>query len=463
MIYIDFLGGAHGNYLEFVCNRFLAKVPVNSPTPFSSLGSAHEKQYLSDPVFRCDHYSTLPEDFPGYDPNGTIIAIQIAEDDLLPLTSISLLRAGDFGLDNDLLEVDTYNKLANIPVYRWVLDNIIDSFFRGQIADSYNAVRSKDWPDVSTLEEFNALPDWIRDECINLHQLDLLQLDENHPDCPRHILREFFKIGFKRPEQSGFITLQKRMIYKSDPLIFPFGAFYHTSWFLEEVQNLAEKLGYVVDDVDGLSALHIEFLDRQPYKYSKNYCDRLIDDIVAGKDFDLPALDLLKESYITARLEQAYGKEYTLKGPWFVTSQSVREYFGMGTGSVSLDLHTLDPVIGPSTTIKISVRQDQSIIAEAQVEHVVFETKSVDIGFRYKNYNDPVVLELEFLSGDDDNPVEITRLVIDDLFSIRKLLHQGQLLSKKDDSCKDVGNVLYGASRLVYEFPLPIYGPTKGS
>ena len=26
MIHIDFQGGAHGNYLEFVCNKFLASV-----------------------------------------------------------------------------------------------------------------------------------------------------------------------------------------------------------------------------------------------------------------------------------------------------------------------------------------------------------------------------------------------------------------------------------------------------
>jgi hypothetical protein len=459
MIYIDFQGGAHGNYLEFVCNRFLANVPVNKPTPFSSAGTAHEKQYLSNPVFCCDHYSLLPDAIP----DSKIISIQIIADDLLPLTSISLLRAGDFGLDNDLLEIDTYNKLVNIPVYQWVLDNLIDSFFRDQIRESYNAVRGDDWPDISTLEEFNALPDWMRDECINVHHLELLQLDENHPDCPRHILREFFKIGFKYPEQSGFMVLQKSMIYKSNPIIFPFGAFYHSDRFLEELQKLAGKLGYTIADADGLLELHQAFLDRQPYKYSKRYCDELIDDVVNGKEFDLPKLDLLKESYITAKLEQAYGKEYNRKGQWFLTSQEIRRYFGMGIGSVSLDLHTMNPVVGPTTTIKISVRQDQSIIAETQIADVTTEPKSVDIEFRYKNYNDPIVLELEFLSEDNDNPIKIIDLVIDDLFSIRKLLHQGQLLSRNDESWKSVGNTLYGDSRLVYEFPLPIYGPTKGS
>ena len=326
MIYIDFQGGAHGNYLEFVCNRFLARVPVDAPTPFSSTGSSHKKQYLADPMFVSGHYSTSPELYPGYDASGKIISIQISHDDLLPLSSISLLRAGDFNLDNNFLEIDTYNKFNN-PSYRWVLDNIIQNFFQGQISESYNAVRDESWPDIKTIDDFNSLPDWIREECINTHQLDLLQLDEQHPDCPRYILREFFKIGFKYPEQSGFITQQQKMIYKSEPMIFPFGAFYHSDEFVAEIEKIGQALDYTVNDVGGLIELHQAFLDRQPYKNSKSQCDDIIERIITGKNFELDGLDLLKESYISAKLELYYNKEHNDKKGWFTTSQSMREYF----------------------------------------------------------------------------------------------------------------------------------------
>jgi len=43
MIYIDFQGGAHGNFLEYVCNKFLANVPTDG-NPFNSLGASHDKK-----------------------------------------------------------------------------------------------------------------------------------------------------------------------------------------------------------------------------------------------------------------------------------------------------------------------------------------------------------------------------------------------------------------------------------
>ena len=57
MIHIDFQGGAHGNFLEFVCNRHLGAVAV-SGTPFNAAGASHHKVYISEPMFRSDHYTT---------------------------------------------------------------------------------------------------------------------------------------------------------------------------------------------------------------------------------------------------------------------------------------------------------------------------------------------------------------------------------------------------------------------
>lgn len=50
MIYIDFQGGAHGNYLEFVCNKFLANVSCNE-SPFNTLGASHSKGYIGEKKF----------------------------------------------------------------------------------------------------------------------------------------------------------------------------------------------------------------------------------------------------------------------------------------------------------------------------------------------------------------------------------------------------------------------------
>ena len=135
-IYIDFQGGAHGNYLEFACNRFLASVPTASPTPFNDLGASHRKQYLCEPKFIAKHFTTYGIVLK----NTTVININIDTDDLLPLQCVSLLRAGDYNIHPDQLEIDTYHKFNN-KNYRSVLDNLIANFFAPRyFIDAYQAI-----------------------------------------------------------------------------------------------------------------------------------------------------------------------------------------------------------------------------------------------------------------------------------------------------------------------------------
>ena len=94
MIHIDFQGGAHGNYLEFVCNKIAG---VATGMPFNSIGASHNKVYTGKKIFYADHYTWWPKPIV-FD---KIISIQIGKDDLLPLQQVSLLRAGDFGYDNN--------------------------------------------------------------------------------------------------------------------------------------------------------------------------------------------------------------------------------------------------------------------------------------------------------------------------------------------------------------------------
>lgn len=326
MIYIDFQGGAHGNYLEFVCNKFLAKIKTEG-LPFNALGASHSKKYLEPRVFKNAHYSFEP---PGntYETyiinNSKVISIQLTYDDLLPLQSISLLRAGDYNIDPDQLEINTYSKW-NTNHYQWVLDTLINGFFKDQLTNSYNAVKDESWPDISTVAEFKKLPDWIQEECINIHNLTLYELDSNSPDCSRNILREFFKISFKYPEGAGFITQQKKMIYdpSNDVSIFPYSCFYNTDQFIIELKKLASWLGYDFEPTVELIDLHDEFVSRQPYKHSKIYCDAILERIKNKEQFNFPKLNLLEESYLTAHLELCYNIELSNNLQWFVNSQEV--------------------------------------------------------------------------------------------------------------------------------------------
>jgi len=323
VIYIDFQGGAHGNYLEFVCNKFLAGVLCNE-SPFNKIGASHSKGYIGKKKFKSDHYF---EQVGFQFSDSKIISIQINYDDLLPLSSISLLRAGDYGIDNDKLEINTYHKFNN-QHYRWVLDNLVDKFFQTQIQDSYNAVKDDSWPNVFSINEFNNLPEWIRDECKNVHNLKLLQLTDQNPDCPRYVLREFFKIGFQYPDQAGFITQQKKMIYDSsnDVWIFPFKNFYNLQDFLDQICLIGKWCGLPLHNLCELEKLHVQFLTRQPYKDSKKFCDQLIKKIYQQELFVLPKLDLLKESYISGELEKYYDCELsTERIEWYKHSKETLE------------------------------------------------------------------------------------------------------------------------------------------
>jgi hypothetical protein len=305
MIHIDFQGGAHGNFLEFVCNT-IAGVVVPDTLPFNTLGASHSKSYRLPKVFTAWHYSYTPHsEYPKL--FNKIISIHIEPDDLLPLNQVSLLRAGDHGHDNDHLEVDTFNKLNNIP-YRWVLDQLTDGFFTNQIRRSYDAVKDPSWPDVTSLDEFNQLPEHIRTECIQQHGLVLLELSEKNPDCPRFVLREFFEIGFKNPSQHGFIARQKTAVYdvNDDVYTFPFRCFYNKTEFLNEIKKVAAWAEITFNCENEILHIHKEFLTRQPYKNSKQKCDDIVKKINLNVSLETPKLTLLEEAYVNAALGRNY-------------------------------------------------------------------------------------------------------------------------------------------------------------
>ena len=303
MIHIDFQGGAHGNYLEFVCN-VIAGVVIDR-LPFDKLGASHNKCYKSQKIFYAEHhsYGNVPFTF------DKIVSIQINTTDLLQLQQISLLRAGAYNYDNNLLEINTFNKLNTVH-YKWVLDTLIDNFFVNQVRQSYNAVKDTSWPDINTLDDFKKLPTWIQDECRIHHNLKLLELSSELPDCPREVLREFFQIGFENPTKMGFMARQLDVKYSESlqVYVFPYSCFYDTTQFLLEIKKLADWAQLSYNCQDRIVKIHEEFLIRQPYKNSKHKCDSLVEQILTNNSVVLPELDLLEEAYVNATLKWNYFK-----------------------------------------------------------------------------------------------------------------------------------------------------------
>lgn len=298
-IAIDFQGGAHGNFLEFVCNTVAGC--AQDTLPFNQAGAAHSKKYIKPQVFFANHYCYLGINIPC----NMVVSIQIAESDLLPLTAISLLRAGDYGYDSDELEIDTYNKLNNVD-YCYVLEDLINGYFFQQVETSYNAVRDPSWPTIKTLQEFKQLPAHIQQECVEQHHLQLFELNAASPDCPRDILRDFFKIGFANTKQQGFMKQQAdKMHYTNKSVyVFPFCAFYDPIQFLEHIKLIAKWAGIVYNDWERVEILHTEFLARQPYRTLKETCDHIVETLCNDLTLQAPPVNLLAEAYINAQLEK---------------------------------------------------------------------------------------------------------------------------------------------------------------
>lgn len=299
-IYLDFQGGAHGNFLQFVCNRFLAKIPTENALPFNKLGASHSWGFTQPLVFEPHHYTAFNIEIPN---NSQVLSIYIGVDDLLAAQCISLLRAGDYNIDPTDLSVDTWNKFNKVG-YTSLSDNIFNSFFRDQIRESYRQIMDPSWPMVETIEDFQQLPDWIKQECEEVHNLKLLTFGPDHPDCPDSVLYEFFKIGFLHPEQHG-LTAPMNYDGSCDVHRFPFSCFYNWDSFAHEVKKISAWCGMPVDITDpAIFNLHQEFLSRQPYKDIKSKCDQLVKQKLADKTFVLPELNVIERAYIDAQIER---------------------------------------------------------------------------------------------------------------------------------------------------------------
>jgi hypothetical protein len=280
MVSIDFVAGSHGQYLEYVCNRFIAREKINY-LPFNELGASHVNHRNSDFKFMANHFSNL-----GLEKQKRIVQIMFDADDLLLLSSVSYLRAGDANIDVRELDINTYHKLKN--------SSFSDSIAQINLSYGY-------------------------------------QLAPDNPHCPRYILREYFKFGFKNPEINGFIQELKKINHPdhSDVFTFKFRNFYNTDNFIQNLSGLADWYGAELL-LDQLVQLHSMFLSKQIFKDDKIQCDKIIKNLDNGTDMAIPKLSILQESYLNGNLENIYNIEMPFKqDQYFNSTQEVVKYLNV--------------------------------------------------------------------------------------------------------------------------------------
>lgn len=280
LIPIDFVAGTHGHFLEVVLNNFF-NITTTNLDPFNSLGASHKvnSEYLDSRMFVARHwFEDSVNQLSQFD---RVISIQFDHDDLLLVSSASLLRAGDQGIDNDQLEIDTCFKLNN-------------KFYQGLLA-----------------EILNAYPDF----------------DNSNGSIPRNILREFFKFGFLNPNINGYWKKQQQMHYTMPVFIFKFKAFYNYNLFVNTLKELQDFIGLPFKFNNELELLHKKFLTLIPYVGHQLQCDNIISAIKQGQKETIPLLTMLQESYINSQLENIYKKEMPFHNlNYFTSTKDVLQY-----------------------------------------------------------------------------------------------------------------------------------------
>lgn len=272
---IDFVAGSHGHYLETTLNKYFNITSVVG-SAFTSIGTSHRTStdYINQRLFYAEHWSERYKS--ELDNASQLISIRFEQDDLLLLSSVSLLRAADLNINNDELEINTVNKLNNL-FYQDTLELIYKSY-------------------------------------------PFLNRSENN--IPRYVLREFYKFGFRDPELNGYWLKQKELTYRSDCNVFyvEFKDFYNIDLLVKRIKDLELFLGKTFDFSSDFYQQHQKFVSFVPYINHKEICDCIVKCIQEGKDIPIPKLTLFQESYINGRLEKIFNREMPFHQDIYFTS-----------------------------------------------------------------------------------------------------------------------------------------------
>lgn len=282
MIPLDFVPGTHGHFLEYVLNRLL-NILDDYQDPFTALGTSHAQStaYRRAREIYCGHW--YRSNIYALEHSDRVIRITFEPEDVLLVTSMSLLRAADLQIDNNTLHIETAQKLQN-QFYMEFLENI-----------------------------YRAYP--------NIHRT---------PDIPRHILREYFKFGFRDFALNGYWQeLQRLLAVKvNDCFEFDIKTIYDHDRLLDRLGVLQRWLDRPLDLANNwLPEAHAKFLSKVPYLNSKDQCDQIVDAVVGRQSAPIPALTLLQESYINGRLEHLFGREMPFdQTDYFTNTESMLHY-----------------------------------------------------------------------------------------------------------------------------------------
>lgn len=297
-VYLAFLGGSHGHFLEFILNGLDEKNDwLLFSDPFSIDGSArnngvhaHNKFEIGDKRFVAGHYTTNASNplHPVEDSDSRVLTITVTdtEESYFNWVKIRLIRAwipecSPGPLDE--LHINTYDKLILEPLRK--IDIYGEDFIK------------------PTAVMFEKLLESINDSVGNT-------INPDNRSTDKWRIRSYFKNKYFSQTGKKKETSINPQSLGTEVIPFKFSYFYNKADFVNNIVGLAKEFNLTIteDRMARVKELHEEFLSKnQLLEYDGfGHCKRIFENL--SSDEPIPHLSLIEESYVLSLIDDIIGK-----------------------------------------------------------------------------------------------------------------------------------------------------------
>lgn len=281
-IYIFNSSGCHGHYLTYLIDRFTRRTPQIHDLPFNKIGNSHNEINYSgfskfvDTPFHEKH-KTLQ--------NTNIIQI-LYSNDILYYERVAMARAGDADRNMHDLHKDI-------------------SFMKSWNKEFYNKIH------------------------------DLYSIREDK--VPKWLLRDAFKMGWLDETNHGcFVSANKQLEWTEQNLSTNNNVHYTQVDVFFSVESLREELlaldsKFDLDlDLKDLNSVHEQFVDKNLVLKTHKHTDTVLNAVKENKNITIPALDIIQQAYVYAKLEMQHDFIIMpMTDSFFSTTEEIINYIKM--------------------------------------------------------------------------------------------------------------------------------------
>ena len=281
-IYVFNSAGCHGHFLTYLIDRLSDRTPKIEQLPFNAMGNSHAKIEYSgfskfvDTTWHDEHKNLKDKN---------IVKI-LYSDDILYHERAAMARAGDANRDIDNIHGDI-------------------SFLKSYNKEFYNKI----------------------------YKLYSIENDS----VPKWLLRDAYKMGFLDWQRQGSVVNSRQDIRWIKENLSGHNKIHYTQvdafFTAEKLKTELQKIDKVFDlnlCFNDLEHIHEQFLSRNSILQTHNSTELVLDAIKQNRDITVPALDIIQQAYVYAKLEEAHDFiTMPMTESFFVTTKEILDYVAL--------------------------------------------------------------------------------------------------------------------------------------